>query len=235
MKLEIGYKSAFEIRSEELTYDGKQPLRIVYMSDLHFNAYSAPMVANIVQEVKQTKPDVLLLGGDYADTKKGLVHLNELLKSFAGIDHVMAVAGNHDYFFGIETLKNIMLAHKIVWIEKKSVQISVNGCSIQIDGNMITGKEHKADLKILCLHKPLDIETIPGYDVAFAGHLHGSQFVAWQTEKGLFPGRFFYKWNRLKTTVNNCRYYISKGLGDTLPIRYNCPKDLIVINLKPEA
>lgn len=234
MKLEIGYSSAFEIRSEELTYSGKHPLRIVYASDLHFNAYSAPMASRIIQEIKQTKPNVLLLGGDYADTKKGLVHLNEMLKSLADIDHVLAIAGNHDYFLGIDTIKNTMLAHNIIWIEKKSVHISVNGCNIQIDGNIVTAKEYEADLKILCLHKPLGIETAQRYHVAFAGHLHGSQFVVWQTEAGLFPGRLFYKWNLLQTTLNNCRYYISKGLGDTLPMRYNCPKDLIVLNLKPQ-
>lgn len=29
----------------------------------------------------------------------------------------------------------------------------------------------------------------------------------------------------------NCRYFISKGLGDTFPVRYNCPKDSILVEI----
>lgn len=37
----------------------------------------------------------------------------------------------------------------------------------------------------------------------------------------------------LKALAGDCQYYISRGLGDTLPIRYNCPKELIVVDLEP--
>jgi uncharacterized protein len=49
--------------------------------------------------------------------------------------------------------------------------------------------------------------------------------------KGLFPGRFFYKWNILEKQIDGCLYAISKGVGDTLPIRYDCPKDILLVEI----
>jgi predicted MPP superfamily phosphohydrolase len=234
--LEIGYNSNFEIRMDEVTYHGKQRIRLAYLSDLHFNKFSEAIVFKIISEIEKLDPDMVLLGGDYVDTKKGLVHLDQLLDAFSKRKHVFAVAGNHDHFFGIEQVQKMMQRHKITWIEKKSVQISIGDCLMQIDGTIPALPQGKADLKILCLHQPLDLAKLPVvYDLAFAGHLHGSQFVFWQTKKGLYPGRLFYKWNILKTTLKNCHYYISKGLGDTLPIRFNCLKDLLVVDLIPSA
>jgi hypothetical protein len=39
--------------------------------------------------------------------------------------------------------------------------------------------------------------------------------------------------NRLKALVGDCHYYISRRPGDTLPIRYNCSKELIVVDPEP--
>jgi predicted MPP superfamily phosphohydrolase len=89
-----------------------------------------------------------------------------------------------------------------------------------------------ADLNILCLHQPITLKPRKHpYQLVFAGHLHGSQFVFWQTPQGLYPGRWFYTWNRLQDWRDHCLYIISKGLGDTLPIRYNCKKDMIFVRV----
>ncbi|GEM_PF-3204035 len=37
--------------------------------------------------------------------------------------------------------------------------------------------------------------------------------------------------NILKEKIENCDYYISKGLSDTLPIRFNCSPEIIVVNV----
>jgi predicted MPP superfamily phosphohydrolase len=82
------------------------------------------------------------------------------------------------------------------------------------------------------MHKPTDIKHFAErYNLAFAGHLHGCQFVLWKSNQKLFPGNFFYQFNILESIKNNCHYFISKGLGDTLPIRYNCKRDLIFIEV----
>ncbi len=231
MKLEIGYNHLFELRTERCVVNNVC-LNIIYLSDFHFNKYSRYIVRKIVDKINALNPDIILLGGDYVDSKQGLVHLGVLMRALAGRENVFAVAGNHDYFFGIQLIKELMVCHSVQWIEKESVTCTVNAATIQIDGNKPAVERSAADLSILCLHQPMDIQAYHYcYDLVFAGHLHGSQMVLWQQGEALYPGRIFYKWNILKKTIGTCHYFISKGLGDTLPVRYNCRKDLLLVQV----
>ncbi|TND06970.1 MAG: hypothetical protein FD123_3434 [Bacteroidetes bacterium] len=235
MKLELGHKSDFEIRREIHGCAGKTDLRILYMSDLHFNRYSGKIAAKLINAVSETNPDILLLGGDYIDSRKGLPHLEKLLDTFSGREHVFAVAGNHDYYFGIDAVKKLVTKYNISWLEKETAHFTIRGVRIQVDGNRIGDTNTETDLRLLCLHKPIALKKFAGrYAVCFAGHLHGSQFVFHENEHGLFPGRFFYRWNILRVKSGNCSYFISKGLGDSLPIRYNCRKDVILVHVNSE-
>lgn len=233
MKLEIGYNTSFEVRKETYHWKAKSGFTILYISDFHFNRYSKNMASAIASKVQELNPDVVLLGGDYVDTSQGLVHFIEFMKAISHRKYIFAVAGNHDYFFGIEKVKEAVVNNNGIWIEKDSVVFLINESRIKIDGNKMQ-KKAEVDFTILCLHKPEDLKSYNDhYNLAFAGHLHGSQFVFWSTSKGMFPGRFFYKWNRLKMCINSCMFFISKGLGDTLPIRFNCRKDMIFVSVCP--
>jgi len=233
MQLKIGYDYDIMVRKEQYFYQDISPLKVMYLSDFHFNAFNGGLVLKIIKLINHYNPDILLLGGDYVDTKKGLQHFIRLLYTISDRKNVFAVAGNHDYFFGINTIRNLIFDNNIKWIERSSVSICVENKIIQIDGNITScNKAPPNCLKILCLHQPIDITKVASsYNMAFAGHLHGCQIVFWQNEKGLFPGRYFYRWNILKKQIGNCHYYISKGLGDMLPVRFNCSPEVIVVNV----
>lgn len=231
--LETGYNSRFEIRMEQLPSAVSSPIRVLYLSDLHFNKRSGDMAVKLGQVIKRLTPDIILFGGDYIDALAGLAHLDALLQHIKGPWRMLAIAGNHDRFFGMKAVRETMQKHDVQWIEGRSVELVVKDVGIRIDGNVAVAGDFNPAIRILCLHKPVDLKKLPvSYHLAFAGHLHGSQCVLWQNEHGLFPGRIFYKWNRLKAQVGDCRYYISRGLGDTLPIRYNCPKEFLVVDLE---
>jgi predicted MPP superfamily phosphohydrolase len=232
MKLEIGYNSSFEIRKENCSAKNGENFSILYLSDLHFNKYSEQIALKIIYSINDLNPDIILLGGDYADTPKGLKIFNTLLQKISNRNNIFAVAGNHDYFIGIEKIEKIIVSNNINWIEKKSLQISINNSPIIIDGNFQQKEKLQNAYYILCTHKPVNIKNHQSrYDIAFSGHLHGSQIVLWTRKEKLYPGILFYKWNRLKLLLYNCNYYISKGLGDTLPIRYNCKKEILFITV----
>ncbi|HEY0030630.1 MAG TPA: metallophosphoesterase [Bacteroidia bacterium] len=233
MKLEIGYKHGFEIRKEYCIANCKESFSILYLSDFHFNRFSASTIQKIIKAIRELNPDIILLGGDYSDSTKGLSHLKTLMGGIAERKNIFAIAGNHDYSLGIDKIKKIITDNNANWIEQKSVQFELRGNKIRVDGNISASDDDgNADFSILCLHKPINIAHCKNhYKLAFAGHLHGSQFVFWQTAKGLYPGKLFYKWNILESSANACRYFISKGLGDTLPIRYNCKKDIIFVTV----
>ncbi len=235
-KLIWGYShSDFEVRRVCISADLPSELRILYLSDFHFTKYSGNIAARLLAVVTELDPEIILLGGDYIDFKSGEPYFQAVLKEFALRKNVYAIAGNHDYFYGINKLKKLFAAYNIGFIEKKSVSFSCKGMHIRLDGNVCT-RRVPADLSILCLHHPLDLSLFAAdYDLAFAGHLHGSQVVFWQNERGLYPGRLFYKWNRLGAKSANCHYFISKGLGDTLPLRYCCAKELIFCTLSAKV
>jgi uncharacterized protein len=239
MKLELGYNHPFAIRSYHLLSEKFSGTRILYLSDFHFNRFGGRSAAHIAREVREINPDIILLGGDYADSKKGLYHFARMVESIAHCKHMLAIPGNHDRFSKWH-VRRIIEGANGVWLDKASVVVKTANLNIRIDGgraanrstNPTVKRSGAADLSILCLHKPIDVSTIAhDYDLIFAGHLHGSQVVLWSTGHGLYPGRLLYKWNRLSASFGNCHYLISKGLGDTLPIRYNCRKDFLCVTL----
>lgn len=232
MKLEIGYnKALFEVRKVQLEYTNAGSFSVAYLSDFHFTRFSQDVTERLIEMLNELNPDIVLLGGDYLDSKNGIPHFETFLKSFADRKNVFAVAGNHDYSFGLEKIEKLITAANINWIEKKSVVVNIRNTNVQIDGNLPSA-QNKAAIAILCLHHPIDIEPYKkSYAMAFAGHLHGCQFVLWQSGESLYPGRLFYKWNVLQKKVGECIYYISKGLGDTIPARYNCKRDIVFVEV----
>lgn len=230
MKLEAGYNGSFTIREYCCHAAAVNDFTILYLSDLHFNKYSSQYVLKIIDAVNKLSPTVILLGGDYFDNNKGLLYFQKLLHALSSCRHVYAVAGNHDYFSGIDTVKNVITSCGINWIERSSVIIELNGTNIQIDGNVLQQPSNDTNFSIACMHKPVDIKNY-NYNLAFAGHLHGGQFVLWQHKNALYPGKFFYKWNVLEQHVGDTVFLISKGLGDTLPLRWNCKKEMIFVTV----
>ncbi|TGM01930.1 metallophosphoesterase [Leptospira jelokensis] len=232
MKLEIGYNFPFEVRYETLTYNGKDDFSILFLSDLHLNHFTKPKTNSIIQKIEELNPTIILFGGDYVDTNQGLLQLDCLLQSISHRQNLFAIAGNHDHFFGIGKIKRVMESNQVVWLETQSMELQINGTKIEIFGYLQKHVEKNADISILVLHNPNSIDKINvHHDIIFAGHLHGCQFVFWEKRNGLYPGKLFYKWNVLKGIYAHCHYFISKGLGDSLPVRFNCKRDMIFLQV----
>jgi len=232
MKLEIGYNHPFEIRKYAYSSETLPEISLLYLSDLHFNRFSKQPAALIIAKINELNPSIILLGGDYADSQKGMHHFLHFMTSISHFKNIFSIPGNHDRW-RLTQIRTIMENNNGTWLQNSAATIRIGNSTIRIDGGPPDTTPAAADLSILCLHKPIDVrKTAHHYNLIFAGHLHGSQVVLWSTDKGLYPGRFFYKWNRLSADLGHCRYLISKGLGDTLPIRYNCPKDALLIEVR---
>ncbi|ABG57695.1 metallophosphoesterase [Cytophaga hutchinsonii] len=233
MKLEIGYNHPFEIRKERYESDHVCNFSVLYISDLHLTVFSKDICTRLSKCIQELNPTIIILGGDYIDCRNGWDYLSTFFKFLSARKNVFSIAGNHDYFYGIDEIKKLIESNNIHWLENQSAVVNIQEYNILLTGNNETQSSIPADFNILCLHKPVSLDAfkIP-YHIAFAGHLHGCQCVFWQNENGLYPGRFFYTFNFLRRQVKNCLYLISKGLGDTLPIRFNCKKDIIFVEIK---
>jgi len=232
MKLEIGYNDDFEIRRE--FYQTQTPCKfsILFISDLHLNGFSKDLIDNLKNQIEALNPSILLLGGDYVDSKKGFPFFKEFLSFLLQRKNNYAIAGNHDFFYGLDKIKNEIIKNKVIWMDKNIERLNLGNINIYISNSRMAETNKATDFSILLQHNPKNIDkTKNKFNLAFAGHLHGCQFVFWDNNKGLYPGRLFYKWNILKTKIGDTYYLVSKGLGDTLPIRYNCKKDIIFVEV----
>lgn len=230
----MGYNHSPEVRKYFRHAEGLAGRKIIYLSDFHFCRWSRQAMREIVQKVCTIRPDTILLGGDYADSGKGLVYFREMMSAIAGASHILAIPGNHDWWCK-HNVRQIVEDAGGIWIEKTAAYCQMGNAFVRVDSRSSmppVNNDDKSDLSILCLHQPIDVRRItPGYDLIFAGHLHGGQMVLWENVRGLYPGRLLYRWNRTEISYGNCQYLISKGLGDTLPLRYNCKKDLLLVEI----
>ncbi len=215
----------------------KTPLAICYLSDLHFNGRSLQMANDLIRYLKSDIPDLILLGGDYLDTRSGEPHFAKLLSASSALCPTYAIGGNHDRFYGLDRIKELCSSNGAVWLKKEPVIIDVMGTDVCLHGGYVPSFAPPAEtLSIVVLHEPVNPERLIGMcHLAFAGHLHGCQFVFWQRGFDLYPGKFFYRNNFLEWRDDKLAYFISRGLGDTLPLRYRCPREVVRVLIYPAA
>ena len=72
--------------------------RLVWSTDLHFDAAERSEYQLFIDLVNAHEPDAVLIGGDISNGNTSLAHLNNLAK---GIDkQIYFVLGNHDFYYG---------------------------------------------------------------------------------------------------------------------------------------
>lgn len=205
--LELAATGRLHLRREHLGL----PQRLLYVSDLHLTPWHGHVVRQVLTLVRETRPDLVLLGGDLVDLQSGLPLLAELVQGLE--TPYQAVPGNHDRFVGLDRVEKALGQP---WLERQG----------NIDGVLQEGGE------ILCAHAPnVFPEAVKrGYRLVMAGHLHGSQFVFGERRGLLFPGAWFYRWNGDRFQEGGTTMLVSRGVNDTLPIRWNCPRDVILLS-----
>jgi len=233
-KFEFANKGRLLARYEKVEcLNLEKRFRIIYASDLHLrDKFSNYLCEEIVRNVKKEGPNLFLLGGDLVDSQQGFSQLRKLVEVISNQCMVGAVGGNHDDYVGRSLVKKVVAQAGGNWLEDHSMQIVLGRKTISILGDMSqSSKEHGC--QILCSHYP-DIfpEAVrDGIHVVFAGHLHGCQIVFSQIKNRLYPGAFFYRWNGLKFSIGESKMFVSRGISDTIPIRWNCPREIIVCDL----
>jgi len=95
--------------------------------------------------------------------------------------------------------------------------------------------EEKDIPKILLAHSPEIIEDIAGQniDLILAGHTHGGQIKIPFVRPFWVPTKYHGKYANGLFKINNSYLYVNRGVGTTfLPIRFNCPPEITLIELK---
>lgn len=228
----------------------KQDYRIVFLSDLHFGSAQSPRtVEKALDEIRELKPDFILLGGDITDEHTTAEEMRWVYKQLGNLDApTFFIYGNHDrqnhgdYLGGAKYTEEELAGT----IEENGIRILEDETALVGEDLLILGRENyeeesrrakvfelpklPEDRYVLCVdHSPYLEEDIKatGAELQLSGHTHAGQF---------FPLRYVYRLgvNNIygEYRINTTDIYVSSGIaGWYFPFRTEAHCNYEVINL----
>lgn len=223
-------------------FNGK---KIVFMSDIHHGPFfDKNRVDNLVNQVNDLNPDLILLGGDYVSGDSNYIPtvFSSLAKLKAPLG-VYAVLGNSDPQYW--TLKTIPQSN-MTYIGNKGAWIQLNGSRIRLGGvgdykngvqiqNATIKPVSTQDFVILLSHNPDYFPEVNKnkVDLVLSGHTHGGQLTFF----GLWAPVVYSDYgNKYRTGIikeNNTTMIVNNGIGTVYaPVRFFARPQIYVITLK---
>lgn len=170
------------------------PAKILFVSDLHIRKNTWKTAENVIDAMQSLSPDMILLGGDYAEYNEGFVRFFDMLSHIKPKYGIFAVEGNNDYTRfqrdhdrakqEIEKSGARLLRDECVRVqtEKGAIEILGARCAY-FEETHPEGLFSKEDgvYRILLAHEPLK-STLKSagenVDLMLSGHTHGGQINA---------------------------------------------------------
>jgi predicted MPP superfamily phosphohydrolase len=224
--IEVGARRPLLVRRESVANIGARK-RLLFASDLHLRKNGPRHIVDGLLEIASKEcPDLVLLGGDLVDWTSGLEALQSLVRRLSRVALVGAVAGNHDRWLGEARVRDAVVAGGGLWLEDAPWFLTPD-CAIYGSREQPI---QSASFHVLCNHHP--VASACPFNLTLSGHLHGGQFVFYQRHGKLYPGAFLYRWNGLRFDDEDGRtLLISRGVQDTLPLRWNCPREALIVDI----
>ena len=249
------HKNALTVRIKHETWyldnlpDDFIDFKILQISDLHIDAL--PQLSEILPAlIKNINFNLCVFTGDFRfDIHKPSKTIDELL--FPIINEAnradypaLAILGNHDFLeYTLKIMKDQglrFLINETIELKRYNHQILITGLDdvhYYRTGNLFEQREkiNSDYFKLLLVHSPelYQEAALYGYDMYLCGHTHGGQICLPGGKPIISNSRapeYFNKgrWRHLKM-----QGYTSLGTGASgIPLRWNCPPEIVVHRLK---
>lgn len=236
------------------SFDGYQ---IIQISDLH-NTSSDKLTADLTDEIKERKPDLIVITGDlidsrHADADRAL----DTVRQIAGMCPIFYVTGNHeartdeyeDLAEGLKGLGVHILSGQAEQIEAGGEAVNIVGIDDpdfahefgvddgEIARTVLRSISYDKDMyTILLSHRPelLEVYAEAGAGLVFSGHAHGGQ-IRLPFIRGLVaPDQgFFPKYTAGTYKKDDTVMVVSRGIGNSIfPFRVGNRPELVSVTLK---
>lgn len=221
-------------------------VRIAQLSDLHYGPLVNPEhLERAVAAANELRPDIIALTGDYISQDRSYAApCAELVGRLRARYGVFAVLGNHDHWTDAALIADLFRAEGITVLLNEGMRVDIEGESFWLAGvnDTMVGLEDlplalagsvDEELKLLLAHNPIILRRAAraGVDLVLSGHTHGGQ-VTLRPEKNR-NGRPRRRLLRGLGRRGNTQIYVTRGLGTVvLPIRYGCPPEVSVLELR---
>ncbi|HQE30924.1 MAG TPA: metallophosphoesterase [Propionibacteriaceae bacterium] len=184
-------------------FDG---FKVAFLSDVHLGpAIDGPFLRKVVADVNAAKPDLVILGGDFADgSVTSLAGDIEPLRDLRATYGVVGVSGNHEFYSGApewlaywRSLGVNVLDNDVVVITRGTASIDIIGVNDRngqpphvedlraalgkLEGKYGINVADTGRFRLLAAHQPRQALTgdnlagRSGVDLQLSGHTHGGQ------------------------------------------------------------
>ncbi len=157
---------------------------------------------------------------------------------------VYAVLGNHDHWTDAALITDLFRAEGITVLINEGMRFEQNGEAFWLAGvdDTMVGLEdlslalagaRRDEMKLLLAHNPIILRRAAraSVDLVLSGHTHGGQ-VAIRGERNA-SGRPRRRLLKGLGRQGNTQIYVNRGLGTVvLPIRYGCPPEISLLELR---
>lgn len=218
--------------------------RILHLSDTHHSPFtSLDHIANAVTIASELKPDLVALTGDYVSHEaKFIAPVAKVLGELRAPLGVFACLGNHDHWTDAELITRHLEKANIRVLNNEGLRIESNDSSFWLAGvdDHMVGKtdlpsamkgSFPDEFKLLLAHNPIIFRRAAraGVDLTLSGHTHGGQVRVRDNDQRLIRRRRTAGLHHLKES----QIYITRGIGTVvLPIRFQCPPEISVLELR---
>lgn len=241
-------KISIEIENLPEEFEGT---KIVHLTDFHSKNFGE-REKRVLEILKNLNPDFVFITGDLIDhSTKDLNSCQEFWQEL-GNQHqgkVFGVLGNHEHWLGspdVVAIKKLLEKSGISILNNENRKIFQDNNYIYLLGVDDPDSE-KDDLskaiidteenipKILLAHSPDIIDNLrkEKVDLILTGHTHGGQVIIPFIKPFWIPTKNRGKYASGLFEVNDTLLYVNRGIGTAaLPIRFNCPPEITVIELE---
>jgi predicted MPP superfamily phosphohydrolase len=220
--------------------------RIVHLSDLHYGPMVDPRhLQRAIEIANELHPDMIALTGDYISQERGYAApCAEIVGRLKATYGVYAILGNHDHWTDARLIADLFRAEGIRMLINEGVRIDARAEAFWLAGvdDTMVGLEdlplslagaRDDEFKLLLAHNPTILRRAARADVdlVLSGHTHGGQ-VTLRPEKNR-SGKPRRRMLRGLGRRANTQIYVTRGLGTVvLPIRYGCPPEVSLLELR---
>jgi predicted MPP superfamily phosphohydrolase len=237
-------------------FDG---MTLAVVADIHAGSRSSPLavVKEVVETTNSLQADVILLLGDLVHASAHASSYLSVLSEFEAKEGVWACLGNHEHGFvwysrylgasrapsvdrwrdlyataGIQLLANearpLLKGRSRIWL------VGVDDAYSGHDDLAAALAQARTDEFCLAVtHSPdlADHPRVREVDLVLAGHTHGGQIRLPFMGPVFAPCRRFRRRASGLVSVNGTAMYVTRGAGEALPIRLNCPREIPLLTL----
>ena len=220
--------------------------RIVHLSDLHHSPFTGSrQIERAIETANSLEPDIIALTGDYVSHERAYIApCAELVGRLRARRGVYAVLGNHDHWTDAPLIADLFSLAGLRVLINEGMRFEQDGASFWLAGvdDTMVGQEdlslalagsRRDEMKLLLAHNPVILRRASraGVDLVLSGHTHGGQ-VAWRSERNA-SGRPRRRLLKGLGRQNETQIYVTRGLGTVvLPIRYGCPPEVSLLELR---